>query len=210
MWTEERDKASGRGGVLGFWGSGVRAGCAILFSPFTIHNSQFPQKARAASAVLTFAFCLLTFDLALAGWHGVYSDAPIAVHITPNHKTFSVGDTFRLTITATNTSDRDLLMKRDWKEQLVLYHIHPTTGEQIEWPGRLLTATWMDSSDVVRLKPSQNYSVDRYIRVWIPEDVSTFQFRLKLGGVKDYGRKFDMWQGIAWSNAIALTVRDDR
>jgi hypothetical protein len=47
----------------------------------------------------------------------------------------------------------------------------------------------------------------RAIRVWVPEDVSTFQFRLKLGGVKDYGRKFDMWQGIAWSNAIALTVK---
>jgi hypothetical protein len=157
----------------------------VLFSLFTLHSSLF----------------------ALGAWRGVYSDGPVSVHITPNHKTFSVGDTFRLTITATNTSDRDLLIKRDWKEQLVLYHIHPTTGEQIEWPGRLLIATWMDSSDVVRLKPNQTYTVDRYIRVWIPEDVSTFQFRLKLGGIKDYAYKFDMWQGIAWSNAITLTVK---
>jgi hypothetical protein len=165
--------------------AGVRVGSAFLFSLFTLHSSLF----------------------ALGAWHGVYDDGPVAVHITPNHKTFSVGDTFRLTITATNTSDRDLLIKRDWKEQLVLYHIHPTTGEQIEWPGRLLIATWMDSGDVVRLKPNQSYTVNRYIRVWIPEDVSTFQFRLKLGGIKDYGRKFDMWQGIAWSNPITLTVK---
>jgi len=150
----------------------------------------------------------LALSFATAGqWRGVYDDAPVAVHITPNHDVFSVGDTFRLRITATNTSDHDVLMKRDWREQLVLYHIHPTTGEQIEWPGRLLTATWMDSSDVVWLKPNQSYSVDRYIRVWILEDASTFQFRLKLGGIKDYGYKFDMWQGIAWSNAITLTVK---
>jgi hypothetical protein len=165
--------------------SSGRGAAAFLISLLTIHYSLF----------------------ALGAWRGVYDDAPIAVHITPNHKTFSVGDTFSLSITATNTSDRDLLMKRDWKEQLVLYHIHPTTGEQIEWPGRLLTATWMDSSDAVRLKPNQSYSVNRFIRVWIPEDVSTFQFRLKLGGIKDYGRKFDMWQGIAWSNAVTLTVK---
>ena len=165
--------------------SSLSVTAAFLFSLFTLHSSLFAQGV----------------------WHGVYSDGPVSIHITPNHKTFSVGDTFRLTITATNTSDRDLLIKRDWKEQLVLYHIHPTTGEQIEWPGRLLMATWMDSSDVVRLKPNQSYTVNRYIRVWIPEDVSTFQFRLKLGGIKDYGRKFDMWQGIAWSNAITLTVK---
>ena len=44
-------------------------------------------------------------------------------------------------------------------------------------------------------------------RVWIPEDVSTFQFRLKLVGVKDYAYKLDTWQGIAWSNPITLTVK---
>jgi hypothetical protein len=193
MWIEDRDRGrkgereevGGRGRVRGGWGPVVRVG----------------------PAVLAFGFWLLPFDLALAGWHGVYDDAPVSVHITPNHKTFSVGDTFRLTITATNTGDRNLLMKRDWKEQLVLYHIHPVTGEQVEWPGRLLVATWMDSSDVVRLKPNQSYTVNRYIRVWTPEDVSTFQFRLKLGGIKDYGRKFDTWQGIAWSNAVTLTVK---
>ena len=161
-----------------------------------------------AAAVLTLTFLPLTLSFATAGqWRGVYDDGPVAVHITPNHKVFSVGDTFRLTITATNTSDRDLLIKRNWKEQLVLYHIHPTTGEQIEWPGRLLTATRMDSNDVVRLKPNQSYTVNRYIRAWIPDDVSTFRFRLKLGGVKDYNRKFDMWQGIAWSNPVTLTVK---
>jgi len=165
------------------------------------------EQGRVLSAILTSVFCILTSASASGVWHGVYHDGPISVHITPNQKSFGVGDTFRLAITATNTSDRDLLMKRDWKEQLVLYHIHPTTGEQIEWPGQLLTATWMDSSDVVRLKSNQSYTVNRYIRVWIPEDVSTFQFRLKLGGIKDYGRKFDMWQGIAWSGPITLTIR---
>ena len=38
-------------------------------------------------------------------------------------------------------------------------------------------------------------------------DIATFQFRLKLGGVKDYGRKFDTWQGVAWSNPIKVTVQ---
>jgi len=125
---------------------------------------------------------------------------------------FRVGDTFRLRITATNTSDRDLLIKRDWKEQLVFYHLlspSPLTPRPspVEWPGRALIATWMDSTDVVRLEPNQSYTVSRYVRTWIPEDVSTFQFRLKLVGIKDYGRKFDMWQGIAWSNPITLTVK---
>ena len=95
----------------------------------------------------------------------------IAVHITPSKKVYQVGDSFRLNITATNTSDRDLLIKKDWKEQLVFYHIHPTTGEQIEWPGKVLIATWMDSTDVVRLEPNQSYTVNRYVRTWIPEDV---------------------------------------
>ena len=162
------------------------------------------------AAVLTLAFLLLTLSFATAGqWRGVYDDAPIAVHITPSKNVYQVGDSFRLSITATNTSDRGLLIKQDWKEQLVLYHLHPTTGEQIEWPGKLLIATWMDSSDVVQLEPDQSYTVNRYVRTWIPEDVSTFQFRLKLGGIKDYGRKFAMWQGVAWSNAITLAVRDD-
>jgi hypothetical protein len=158
---------------------------AFLFSLFILHSSLF----------------------ALGGWRGIYDDAPIAVHITPSKKAYQVGDSFRLSITATNTSDRDLLIKRDWKEQLVFYHLHPTTGEQIEWPGKVLIATWMDSTDVVRLEPNQSYTVNRYVRTWTPEDVSTFQFRLKLVGVKDYGRKFDMWQGIAWSNPITLTVK---
>ena len=159
-------------------------------------------------AVVPLAFFILTLSFATAGqWRDVYHDGPISVHIKPNKKVYVVGDTFRLSIAATNTSDRDVLIKRDWKEQLVLYHLHPSTGEQIEWPGQLLIATWMDSSDVVRLEPNQSYTVNRYVRTWIPEDVSTFQFRLKLGGIKDYGRKFDMWQGIAWSNAVTLTVK---
>jgi len=164
---------------------------------------------RVRSSVLAFAFCTLQFALALHQWHGVYDDAPISVHITPDKEVYQVGDSFRLSITATNTSDRDLLIKQDWKEQLVFYHIHPTTGEQIEWPGKLLIATWMDSSDVVRLEPNESYTVDRYVRTWILEDASTFQFRLALGGIKDYAYKFDMWQGIAWSNAIELTVKPE-
>jgi len=175
-------------------------------SSFIVH-----RLSLVVLAALNAVCCVLY--AADAGWHGIYDDAPIAVHITPNHKTFSVGDTFRLAITATNTSDRDLLIKRDWKEQLVLYHVLLTSTSTltstfpVEWPGRLLTATWVDSSDVVRLKPNQSYTVNRYIRVWIPEDASTFEFRLKLGGVKDYAYEFDMWQGIAWSNAITLTVK---
>jgi hypothetical protein len=160
-----------------------------------------------ARLALAFGFCLLAFDLCLAGWHGVYQDGPIAIRIVPDKKVYHVGDSFRLTIAATNTSDRELLIKRDWKEQLVFCHIHPSTSEQIEWPGKVLIATWMDSIDVVRLEPNQSYTVNRYVRTWIPEDVSTFQFRLKLVGIKDYGRKFDMWQGIAWSNPITLTFK---
>ena len=171
--------------VPGFWDSGVRVG----------------------PAVLAFGFWLLASDFALASWHGVYDDAPIAVRIRPNKKVYQVGDSFRLNITTTNTSDRALLIKKDWQEQLVFYHLHPTTGEQIEWPGKVLIASWMDSTDVVRLEPNQSYTVNRYVRTWIPEDVSTFHFRLKLVGIKDYGRKFDTWQGIAWSNPITLTVK---
>ncbi len=171
--------------VRGFWGSGVLARIGILVSGFWILNS----------------------GLSFADWHGVYDDAPISVHIKPSKRLYHVGDTFRLSITATNTSDRDLLIKRDWNEQLVFYHIHPGTGEQIEWPGQLLLATWVDSSDVVRLAPNESYTIKRDIRVWTTDDVATFPFRLKLGGIKDYGHKFAMWRGIAWSNAITLTVR---
>jgi len=192
MWTEKSAQVlqctSGRvkERVRGFTGSRVRVG--ILVSGLCILNSGFSEGL----------------------WRGVYDDAPIAVHITPNKKVFHVGDTLRLNITATNTSDRAVLLKRDWKEQLVFYHIHPTTGEQVEWPGRVLIATWLDSTDVVRLKPGKSYTVKRDVRVWIPDDVATFPFRLKLVGVKDYGRRFDTWQGIAWSNAITLTVRPAR
>ena len=196
MWTEhreretkgEKDEVSGNGRAWGATGSGVRVLPAILMS----------------------AFCILTSAFASGVWHGIYHDGPVAIHITPCKKVFQVGDSFRLSITATNTSDRELFVKRDWTEQLVFYHIQPVAGEQIEWPGKLLIATWMDSSDVVRLVPNQSYTVTRYVRTWIPEDVSTFQFRLKLGGIKDYGHKFDMWQGIAWSNPITLTVKPRR
>ena len=186
---------------------------------------------RVGPAVLAFGFCLLAFDLALAGWHGVYDDAPISLHITPSKKVYQVGDTFRLSITATNTSDRALLIKKDWKEQLVFYHLRTqdmpgkpglyrasersgglsrfsrVQTEQIEWPGQVLVATWLDSSDVVRLKPGESYTVKRDVRVWTSDDVARFPFRLKLVGIKDYGRKFDTWQGIAWSNPITLTVK---
>jgi hypothetical protein len=164
--------------------------------------------------LLTLSFPLLTLSFATAGqWRGVYHDAPIAVHITPNRDTFAVGDTFRLDITATNTSDRDVLLRRNWREQLVLYHLLLTStstsalASQVEWPGQACVATWVDSSDVVVLKPGESYTRNRYIRVWIPEDAATFEFRVKLVGVKDYAYRYDMWQGVAWSNAITLTVR---
>jgi hypothetical protein len=145
----------------------------------------------------------------------VYDDAPIAVHITPNRNIFRVGDTFRLAVTATNTSDRELLIKRDWSEQLVFYHLPGPSPlvpnpSPIEWPGKALVATWVDSSDVVLLRPNESYSVRRDVRVWTRDDVATFPFRLKLVGVKDFGRRVDTWQGIAWSNAIGLTVKPGR
>ncbi len=182
------------------------------------------SSGRVSGVILTFAFCILQFAMA-AQWRGVYHDGPIAVRITSNKKVFHAGDTFRLAITATNTSDRDLLIKRDWKEQLVFYHLlrpsllvrspqSPVPSPQslvpplqVEWPGRALIAAWLDSTDVVLLKPDERYTVSRDVRVWIPDDVASFQFRLKLVGVKDYGRRFDTWQGIAWSNAITLTVK---
>jgi len=158
------------------------------------------------SVTLTFALCTLQSALAAGPWHGVYDDAPLAVKIRADRASYHIGDTFRIWVTATSTSDRPVLLRRNWKEQLVFYHIHPTTGEQIEWPGRINNATWLDSTDVVRLKPGASYSVLRLVRVFIEDDVSTFEFRVKLCGVKDYGRKFDTWQGEAWSNAIKVTV----
>ena len=165
------------------------------------------------AAVPTFAFLLLTLSFANAGqWRGIYQDGPIAVHITSDKKVYHVGDTFQLSITATNTSDRDVLIKRDWKEQLVFYHLPGPSPlaldpSPVEWPGRVLIATWVDSTDVVRLKPGKSYSLQRDVRVWTPDDVATFPFRAKLVGVKDFGHKFDTWRGIAWSNAITLTVK---
>ena len=113
---------------------------------------------------------------------------------------YSVGDSFRLNITATNTSDRDLLIKKDWSEQLVFYHLLPGSSptpsrqsslapnpqplvpfQQVEWPGQVLVATWIDSSDVVLLKPNESYTVRRDVRVWTPDDVATFLFRLFTG-----------------------------
>ena len=177
-----------------------------------------------SALILTSAFCLLTSAFGLGLWHGVYDDSPIAVHITSNRKVFHVGDTFRLIVTATNTSDRDVLLKRDWKEQLVCYDIaaHDIAGgdvtqsssigivsqaEQVEWPGRVLTATRMDSADVVRLRPNESHTVNREVRAWTADDVATFSFRLKLVGAKDLSHNFDMWHGVAWSNAVTLTVR---
>jgi len=178
----------------------------VLFHPASCFRGSLSRHPVARLLLTLNAVCCLLYA-ADSAWHGVYHDGPVSVHIASNQKVFQVGDSFRLSITATNTSDRNLLTKRDWEEQLVFYHINPSTGEQVEWPGKLLIATWMDSTDVVRLEPNQGYTVNRYVRTWIPEDVSTFQFRVKLGGIRDYGRKFDMWQGIAWSNAITLTVK---
>jgi hypothetical protein len=179
-----------------------------------------PRPSSIVFLTLNATCCLL--HAAGSAWHGVYQDGPIAVHITPSRRVYQVGDSFRLQITATNTSDRDVLIKRDWAEQLAFYHLRPrdmtelsdksdrvpkAEDEQVEWPGNVLIATWMDSSDVVRLRPNESYVVNREIRVWTPDDVATFPFRLKLVGIKDYGRKFDMWQGVAWSNPVTLTVK---
>jgi len=164
-------------------------------------------RSRFSATALLALLTLHSSLLAVGVWRGVYHDGPVALSIKPNQRAYTVGDNFRLSLTAINTSDRVVLIKRDWGEQLVFYHLHPTTGEQVEWPGRLLIATWLDSSDVVRLRPGESYKVERRVRVWTADDVATFQFRAKLGGVKDYGRRFDTWQGVAWSNPITLTVR---
>jgi hypothetical protein len=68
------------------------------------------------------------------------------------------------------------------------------------------TATWLKPDDVVRLRPGQSYSFTKPVYVFIPEDTLPFQFRVKLVGVKDYGRVFDTWQGEAWSPAIRINL----
>jgi hypothetical protein len=100
-----------------------------------------------------------------------------------------------------------VLLRKNWREQVVFYHLQPRTGEQVEWPGRVNTATWLDSSDVVRLGPESSYSVGPRVRVFGPDDAAAFDFRVKLCGVKDYGRRYTTWQGVAWSNSIRVTVK---
>jgi len=92
--------------------------------------------------------------------------------------------------------------------KLSYYHLQPQTGEQIEWPGRVCNAAWVDSADVVQLAPGRNYVETRGIRMFTADDVCEFDFRLKLWGIKDFARRFDTWQGIAWSNLLRVTVRD--
>jgi len=136
----------------------------------------------------------------------VYDDAPFRVHLAAVKPAFRVGDTMRVGIYALNTSDRDVLLRRNWREQVVCYHIHPATGEQVEWPTYVCNAAWLDSADVVRLAPGDSFGMVRNIKELIPEDVATFEFRVKLCGVKDYGRRFDTWRGEAWSNPVRVTV----
>lgn len=140
-------------------------------------------------------------------WQRVYDDAPVRVHLRSLRPAFRVGDTMRVSVYAVNTSDREVLLRRNWREQLVCYHIHPTTGEQVEWPNYINTATWLDSADVVRLAPGDSYGMVRNIKELIQEDVATFDFRVKLVGVKDYAGRFATWQGEAWSNPVRITVR---
>jgi len=163
--------------------------------------------SRIQVGILVSGLWILNTAFSLGAWHGVYHDGPIAVRITPSKKLYHVGDTFRLSVTAINTSDRGLTIKRDWREQLQFYHLHPETGEQVEWPGRVLLATWVDSADVVRLGPGKSYTVKRDVRVWKADDAAIFPFRVKWVGVRDCGRTFNTWQGIAWSNAISLAVK---
>lgn len=141
-------------------------------------------------------------------WLGVYHDAPLVLHLESDRPRYAVGDTFRIRLTATNSSDRTVVLRRDWREQLVLYHIHPTTGEQVEWPGRVRIATQVESTDVVSLKPGASHEFERPIRVFIDEDVSEFDFRVKLVGPKDLYGRYAMWQGHVWSNPIRVTVRN--
>jgi|WetSurMetagenome_2_1015567.scaffolds.fasta_scaffold88254_2 hypothetical protein len=67
------------------------------------------RRSLGVTACLASAFCLLAFDLASAGWHGVNGDGPIAAHTVSDKRVCQVGDSFRPSMTATNTSDRALL-----------------------------------------------------------------------------------------------------
>jgi len=139
-------------------------------------------------------------------WQGVYHDAPLNLRLSSDKPRYAVGDTFRIQLAVTNSSDRPVLLRRDWREQLVLYHIHPTTGEQVEWPGRVRIATQVDSADVVSLRPGASYESGRPVRVFIEEDVAEFDFRVKLVGPKDLYGRYAMWQGHVWSNPIRVVV----
>lgn len=153
------------------------------------------------------AWVLAVVFAAVPGWHGVYHDGPIAVTIVANRPSYRAGDTFRLRVRATNQSDRSVLLKTGWREQLSCYHLHPLTGEQIEWPGRVLRAAPLESTEVVRLAPGRSHEESRDVRVFVPADASTFQFRLTLRGVRDLTGRVDAWQGVVWSNPISVTVR---
>ncbi|MBM3322160.1 hypothetical protein FJY69_01570 [candidate division WOR-3 bacterium] len=142
----------------------------------------------------------------MAQWHGVYHDSPLALEVRPDRASYHPGDTFRVTVSATNTGDRLLLLRRDWREQLVFYHLNPLDSFMVEWPGRVNTATWLKPDDTVLLRPGQRYSFTRLVYVFIPEDTLPFPFRVKLVGVKDYGRVFATWQGETWSPAIVVNL----
>lgn len=144
---------------------------------------------------------------ARAGWRGIYDDAPIALRIHPDRARYRVGDTFRIVLTAWNTSDRPVEMRRDWREQVSYYHLHPATGQQIEWPGRVCNAARVEAADVLRLRPGERYSVTRAIRLFSADDVAEFQFRVKLWGVRDLNCRFSLWEGQVWSNSVRVTVR---
>jgi hypothetical protein len=149
---------------------------------------------------------LCSVAAAADGWHDIYHDAPLDLRLNSDRQRYAVGDTFRIQLAATNSSDRTVLLRRDWREQLVLYHIHPTTGEQVEWPGRVRIATQVDSTDVVSLKPGESFEFERPVRIFIDEDVAQFDFRVKLVGPKDLHGRHAMWQGHVWSNPIKVVV----
>ncbi len=144
--------------------------------------------------------------VAVAQWHGVYHDSPLALKVRPDRARYHPADTFRITVTATNTSDRPVLLRRNWREQLVFYHLNPLDSFMVEWPGRVNTATWLKPDDTVLVRPGQSYSFSRLVYVFIPEDTLPFQFRVKLVGVKDYGRVFATWQGEVWSPAVRINL----
>lgn len=139
-------------------------------------------------------------------WRDVYDDAPLRLRLSAERRRYTVGDTFRVVLEAKNTSDRPLMIRRNWHEQVVYYHIHPLTGEQIEWPGRVRIATMLDSTDVVTLPPGARYRVVRPVKILIDEDVATFAFRVKFVSPKDLSGRYRMWEGHVWSNPITVTV----